>query len=356
MFSRAVKKVFGSRNQRLLKDMNKAVRSINALEPQIGALSDEQLAAKTDVFRARFAAGESAEALLPETFAVVREVAKRTLDMRHFDVQLVGGMVLHQGKIAEMRTGEGKTLVATLPVYLNAICGKTVHVVTVNDYLAARDAEWMGKIYVFLGLTVGVVVSGQSSTAKREAYDCDVVYGTNNEYGFDYLRDNMAFSPEDKVQRRLDFGIVDEVDSILIDESRTPLIISGPSEDSTELYIKINKIIPDLVQQQEEDGPGDFSIDEKARQVFLTEEGYDRAEELLAKIGLLPDGSGLYDVGNITLLHHLYAGLRAYSLFQRDVDYIVRDNQIVIIDEFTGRMMHGRRWSDGLHQAVEARE
>lgn len=352
MFATAVQKVFGSRNQRLLREMDKTVRSINSLEAQIKGLPNEQLAEKTDEFRGRFAAGESAEMLLPETFAVVREVAKRALDMRHFDVQLVGGMVLHQGKIAEMRTGEGKTLVATLPVYLNVICGKTVHVVTVNDYLAARDAEWMGKIYAFLGLTVGVVVSGQNPTAKRDAYACDVVYGTNNEYGFDYLRDNMAFSAEDKVQRQLDFGIVDEVDSILIDESRTPLIISGPSEDSTELYNRIDKIIPDLVLQQEEEGPGDFSVDEKTRQVYLTEDGYDRAEELLGKIGLLPDGSSLYDVGNITLLHHLYAGLRAHSLFQRDVDYIVRDNQIVIIDEFTGRMMAGRRWSEGLHQAV----
>ena len=356
MFATAVKKVFGSRNQRLLREMDKTVRSINSLEAQIKDLPDEQLAEKTDEFRGRFSAGESAEMLLPETFSVVREVAKRTLDMRHFDVQLVGGMVLHQGKIAEMRTGEGKTLVATLPVYLNVICGKTVHVVTVNDYLAARDAEWMGKIYAFLGLTVGVVVSGQNPAAKRDAYACDVVYGTNNEYGFDYLRDNMAFSAEDKVQRQLDFGIVDEVDSILIDESRTPLIISGPSEDSTELYIRVDKIIPDLVRQQEEEGPGDFSVDEKARQVYLTEDGYDRAEELLGKADLLPDGSSLYDVGSITLLHHLYAGLRAHSLFHRDVDYIVRDNQIVIIDEFTGRMMAGRRWSEGLHQAVEAKE
>ena len=356
MFATAVKKVFGNRNQRLLKDMDKTVRSINDLEPGVAALSDAELSSKTEEFRQRFADGESDQDLLPESFAVAREVAKRTLNMRHFDVQLVGGMVLHQGKIAEMRTGEGKTLVATLPVYLNVICGKTVHVVTVNDYLASRDAEWMGKIYEFLGLTVGTAVSGQDPKAKREAYACDVVYGTNNEYGFDYLRDNMAFSADDKVQRQLHFGIVDEVDSILIDEARTPLIISGPAEDSTELYAKINKLIPDLVRQQEEDGPGDFSVDEKARQVFLTEEGHDRAEELLAAAGLLPEGAGLYDVGNIMLLHHLYAGLRAHSLFQRDVDYIVRDNQIVIIDEFTGRMMAGRRWSEGLHQAVEAKE
>ena len=266
MFATAVKKVFGNRNQRLLKDMDKTVRSINDLEPGVAALSDAELSSKTQEFRQRFADGESDQALLPESFAVVREVAKRTLNMRHFDVQLVGGMVLHQGKIAEMRTGEGKTLVATLPVYLNVICGKTVHVVTVNDYLASRDAVWMGKIYEFLGLTVGAVVSGQDPKAKREAYACDVVYGTNNEYGFDYLRDNMAFSADDKVQRQLHFGIVDEVDSILIDEARTPLIISGPAEDSTELYVKINKLLPDLVRQQAEDGPGDFSVDETARQ------------------------------------------------------------------------------------------
>jgi preprotein translocase subunit SecA len=356
MFSTTVKKVFGSRNQRLLKSMGKTVQSINDLEAEVAVLSDEQLSAKTQEFRRRFTDGASDQDLLPESFAVVREAAKRTLNMRHFDVQLVGGMVLHQGKIAEMRTGEGKTLVATLPVYLNVICGKTVHVVTVNDYLARRDAEWMGKIYEFLGLTVGAAVSGQDPNAKRETYACDVVYGTNNEYGFDYLRDNMAFSAEDKVQRQLDFAIVDEVDSILIDEARTPLIISGPAEDSTELYVKINKLIPNLVRQEEEDGPGDFSVDEKARQVYLTEEGHDRAEELLLAGGLLSDSAGLYDVSNILLLHHVYAGLRAHSLFHRDVDYIVRDNKIVIIDEFTGRMMSGRRWSEGLHQAVEAKE
>ena len=356
MFSSAVQKVFGSRNQRLLKGFTETVRFINDFEHEMAALSDELLSRKTQEFRQRFDDGESDQFLLPESFSVVREAAKRTLNMRHFDVQLVGGMVLHEGKIAEMRTGEGKTLVATLPVYLNVVCGKTVHVVTVNDYLASRDAEWMGKIYEFLGLTVGAVVSGQSSQSKREAYACDVVYGTNNEYGFDYLRDNMAFGSDDKVQRNLHFAIVDEVDSILIDEARTPLIISGSAEDSTELYVKIDKLIPDFSRQENEGSIGDFSVDEKARQVFLTEEGHDRAEALLTASDLLSEGTGLYDVGNIMLLHHLYAGLKAHFLFQRDVDYIVRDNQIVIIDEFTGRMMAGRRWSEGLHQAVEAKE
>ena len=276
--------------------------------------------------------------------------------MRHFDVQLIGGMVLYEGKIAEMRTGEGKTLVATLPAYLTAVCGGTVHVITVNDYLAARDADWMGKIYKFLGLTVGVIVSGQAPESKRSAYACDIVYGTNNEYGFDYLRDNMAFGIEDRVQRSRDFAIVDEVDSILIDEARTPLIISGSADDSTDLYVKINHIIPKLVRQDEEEGPGDFSVDEKNKQVFLTEDGHESAEAMLLEAGLLEEGSSLYDVGNISLVHHLYAALRAHSLFQRDVDYIVRDRQIVIIDEFTGRMMAGRRWGEGLHQAVEAKE
>ena len=276
--------------------------------------------------------------------------------MRHFDVQLIGGMVLYEGKIAEMRTGEGKTLVATLPAYLTAVCGGTVHVITVNDYLAARDADWMGKIYKFLGLTVGVIVSGQAPESKRSAYACDIVYGTNNEYGFDYLRDNMAFGVEDRVQRSRNFAIVDEVDSILIDEARTPLIISGSADDSTDLYVKINHIIPKLVRQHEEEGPGDFSVDEKNKQVFLTEDGHESAEAMLLEAGLLDEGSSLYDVGNISLVHHLYAALRAHSLFQRDVDYIVRDRQIVIIDEFTGRMMAGRRWGEGLHQAVEAKE
>jgi preprotein translocase subunit SecA len=336
--------------------MSRVVDRINSLEEQIAGLDDGALAAKTDEFRRRAGEGESPEDLMSEVFAVVRETAKRTLDMRHFDVQLIGGMVLYEGKIAEMRTGEGKTLVATLPAYLTAVCGGTVHVITVNDYLAARDADWMGKIYKFLGLTVGVIVSGQAPESKRSAYACDIVYGTNNEYGFDYLRDNMAFGVEDRVQRSRDFAIVDEVDSILIDEARTPLIISGSADDSTDLYVKINHIIPKLVRQDEEEGPGDFSVDEKNKQVFLTEDGHESAEAMLLEAGLLDEGSSLYDVGNISLVHHLYAALRAHSLFQRDVDYIVRDRQIVIIDEFTGRMMAGRRWGEGLHQAVEAKE
>ncbi|MDK2752929.1 MAG: preprotein translocase subunit SecA [Gammaproteobacteria bacterium] len=356
MFGKFATKIFGSRNQRNLKRMSRMVDQINSLEEQIAGLDDSGLAAKTDEFRRRAGEGESPEDLMPEVFAVVRETARRTLDMRHFDVQLIGGMVLYEGKIAEMRTGEGKTLVATLPAYLTAVCGGTVHVVTVNDYLAARDADWMGKIYQFLGLTVGVIVSGQDPESKRSAYACDIVYGTNNEYGFDYLRDNMAFGIEDRVQRSRNFAIVDEVDSILVDEARTPLIISGSADDSTDLYVKINHIIPKLVRQHEEEGPGDFSVDEKNKQVFLTEDGHESAEAMLLESGLLNEGSSLYDVGNISLVHHLYAALRAHSLFQRDVDYIVRDRQIVIIDEFTGRMMTGRRWGEGLHQAVEAKE
>ena len=366
MLSKVATKIFGSRNQRLLRKMTTLADKINAFEPSLEALSDEDLKAKTGEFRERSAAGEGLEELLVEAFAVVREVARRTLKMRHFDVQLIGGMVLNDGKIAEMRTGEGKTLAATLPAYLNAVCGNTVHVVTVNDYLAQRDADWMGQIYGYLGLSVGVVLSGQDNAAKRAAYACDIVYGTNNEFGFDYLRDNMAFSAEDRVQRSLDFAVVDEVDSILIDEARTPLIISGHTEDSSELYTRINKIIPALERQapseepsdgqEEEEGPGDFSVDEKTRQVSLTEAGHENAERLLCEAGLLDENSSLYDVGNISLMHHLYAGLRAHSLFQRDVDYIVRDGQIVIIDEFSGRMMPGRRWSEGLHQAVEAKE
>ena len=367
MFSKVATKVFGSRNQRLLRKMDKQVKEINGLESGLQSLSDEALAAKTAEFRERAANGEDAQSMLVEAFAVVRETSQRVLKMRHFDVQLIGGMVLHDGKIAEMRTGEGKTLVATLPAYLNAICGNTVHVITVNDYLARRDADWMGRIYRFLGLTVGVVVSGQDGTAKRDAYACDIVYGTNNEYGFDYLRDNMAFSAEDRAQSSLDFAIVDEVDSILIDEARTPLIISGPAEDSSDLYTRINKIIPSLERQapiedeesaaeDQEEGPGDFSVDEKNRQVSLTEAGHENAERLLSESGLLDAESSLYDVTNISLLHHLYAALRAHTLFQRDVDYIVSNDQIVIIDEFSGRMMPGRRWSEGLHQAVEAKE
>ena len=303
MFGKFATKIFGSRNQRNLKRMGRMVDLINSAEEQIAGLDDGELAAKTDEFRRRSGEGESPEDLMSEVFAVVRETARRTLDMRHFDVQLIGGMVLYEGKIAEMRTGEGKTLVATLPAYLTAVCGGTVHVVTVNDYLAARDADWMGKIYKFLGLTVGVIVSGQDPESKRSAYACDIVYGTNNEYGFDYLRDNMAFGIEDRVQRSLDFAIVDEVDSILVDEARTPLIISGSTEDSTDLYVKINQIIPRLVRQHEEEGPGDFSVDEKNKQVFLTEDGHESTETLLLEVGLLDEGSSLYDVGNISLVH-----------------------------------------------------
>ncbi len=349
-------KVFGSRNSRLVRRLLREVSRINELEAGLAALSDAELRAKTAEFKGRHAHGESLDALLPEAFAVVREAAKRTLGMRHFDVQLVGGMVLHQGKIAEMRTGEGKTLVATLAVYLNALPGKGVHVVTVNDYLARRDAEWMGQIYNFLGMTVGVVVSNQDNASKQAAYAADITYGTNNEYGFDYLRDNMAFRAADRVQRPLYYAIVDEVDSILIDEARTPLIISGPTEDITDLYTKINVIIPRLSRQQAEGGPGDYTVDEKTRQAHLTEAGHESAERLLMEAGLLEAGGNLYDVANIGLLHHLGAALRAHSLFKREVDYIVTDDEVIIIDEFTGRMMTGRRWSDGLHQAVEAKE
>ena len=356
MVVNVLNKIFGSRNSRLIKQMARDVARINVLEADISKLSDAELSAKTTEFRQRLGQGESLDALLPEAFAVVREGAKRCMGMRHFDVQLIGGMVLHEGKIAEMRTGEGKTLVATLAAYLNALPGKGVHVVTVNDYLARRDSEWMGRLYNFLGLGVGVVVSGQDSETKRAAYAADITYGTNNEYGFDYLRDNMAFRAEERVQRGAYFAIVDEVDSILIDEARTPLIISGPTEDSTDLYYKINAIIPKLTRQLTEDGPGDYSVDEKTRQAHLTEEGHEHAEKLLEGAGMLEHGSNLYDVSNIGMLHHLNAALRAHALFRREVDYIVRDNEVIIIDEFTGRMMTGRRWSDGLHQAVEAKE
>ena len=320
------------------------------------ALSDEELSAKTDEFRRRHGDGETLDQLLPEAFAVAREASKRVLHMRHFDVQLIGGMVLHEGKIAEMRTGEGKTLVATLFCYLNAIPGKGVHVVTVNDYLARRDAAWMGKLYEFLGMTTGVVVAGMSHEEKKAAYDADITYGTNNEFGFDYLRDNMAFRIEEKVQRELNAAVVDEVDSILIDEARTPLIISGPTDDNSELYLVMKDLVTKLVRQEEEDGPGDFSVDEKQKQIHLTEEGHQHIEELLEKQGLIKEGESLYDAANLTLMHHLNAALRALVLFQRDVDYIVQDNQVVIVDEFTGRTMPGRRWSEGLHQAVEAKE
>jgi preprotein translocase subunit SecA len=356
MVMKLLTRMFGDRNTRLVRKLQGTVVRISALEPGIAALSDQALAAKTGEFRARLAKGEKIDDLLPEAFAVVREAAKRTLGMRHFDVQLIGAMVLHSGKIAEMRTGEGKTLVATLTVYLNALPGKGVHVVTVNDYLARRDAAWMGKVYNFLGLTVGVVVSGQDGDSKRAAYAADITYGTNNEYGFDYLRDNMAFRASDRVQRGLHYAVVDEVDSILIDEARTPLIISGATEDNTDLYYKINAVIPKLNRQEKEDGPGDYHVDEKTRQVFLTESGHERAEKLLVQAGLLAGESNLYDVTNISLLHHLNAALRAHALFRREVDYIVKDNEVIIIDEFTGRMMPGRRWSDGLHQAVEAKE
>ena len=356
MLTATLTKLFGSRNTRLLKRLSHDVARINALEPAIAALSDEQLRAKTAEFRVRLERGAPLDGLLHEAFACVREASKRTLGMRHFDVQLIGGMVLHQGKIAEMRTGEGKTLVATLAAYLNALPGKGVHVVTVNDYLARRDAEWMGEIYQFLGMSVGVVVSHQDPQEKRAAYAADITYGTNNEYGFDYLRDNMAFRAEERAQRGLHYAIVDEVDSILIDEARTPLIISGPAEESTDLYVKINGIVPKLTKQQVENGPGDYSVDEKARQAFLTEAGHEKVERLLAETGLLPAGSSLYDVSHLMLLHHLNAALRAHALFKREVDYIVRNDEVVIIDEFTGRMMHGRRWSEGLHQAIEAKE
>ncbi|MDX5150965.1 MAG: preprotein translocase subunit SecA [Acidiferrobacterales bacterium] len=356
MVTQVLKKLFGSRNARLVKRMRAQVKAINALEEGIAALSDDELCAKTEEFRQRHANGETLDDLLSEAFAVVREAGKRVMGMRHFDVQLIGGMVLHQGRISEMRTGEGKTLVATLPVYLNALSGKGVHVVTVNDYLARRDSEWMGRIYRFLGLTVGVVVSDQAPEEKRAAYAADITYGTNNEFGFDYLRDNMAFSVAEKFQRELNFAVVDEVDSILIDEARTPLIISGPAEESTELYTKINTIVPNLVKQEEEDGPGDFSVDEKAKQVYLTEQGHETIERLLVKQGLLQEEGNLYDASSISLLHHVNAALRAHALFHREVDYIVQNNEIVIIDEFTGRMMTGRRWSEGLHQAIEAKE
>ena len=356
MVKTVFKKIFGSRNTRLVKRMRKQVSRINALEENLTGLDNEALQSKTDEFRGRIQQGETLDELLPEAFAVVREASRRALGMRHFDVQLIGGMTLHQGKIAEMRTGEGKTLMATLPAYLNALAGKGVHVVTVNDYLARRDAEWMGKLYRFLGLTVGVIVSDQDPQEKLAAYRADITYGTNNEFGFDYLRDNMAFRPEERFQRGLNFAVVDEVDSILIDEARTPLIISGQAEESTDLYIKINTVIPRLVKQEEEDGPGDYSVDEKSRQAFLTDAGHEKVEQMLEQAGLLEAGSNLYDPANIALLHHVNAALRAHALFQREVDYIVRNDEIVIIDEFTGRMMTGRRWSEGLHQAIEAKE
>ncbi|MGZ8269565.1 MAG: preprotein translocase subunit SecA [Methylophilus sp.] len=356
MLSTLFKKVFGSRNDRLIKQYAQKVKEINALEPTMQALSDDALRAKTEEFKQRYQQGESLDKLLPEAFAVVREGSQRALGMRHFDVQLIGGMVLNAGKIAEMRTGEGKTLVATLPTYLNAITGKGVHVVTVNDYLAKRDAEWMGKLYTFLGLSVGINLSQMSHDAKQLAYSADITYGTNNEYGFDYLRDNMVFSKDERVQRPLSYALVDEVDSILIDEARTPLIISGQAEHSIDLYNQINAVALQLVRQKEEEGEGDFWVDEKAQTVTLSEAGHEHAEAILEQSGLLPAGSSLYEASNITLVHHLYASLRAQNLFNKDQHYVVRDGEIIIVDEFSGRMMPGRRWSDGLHQAVEAKE
>ena len=349
-------KLFGSRNQRLLREYGRDVTLAAGFEAALRALPDEDLRGRTAAFRERLAAGEELDRLLPEAFAVVREAAQRTIGLRHFDVQLIGGLTLHQGKIAEMRTGEGKTLVATLAVYLNALPGKGVHVVTVNEYLAQRDADWMGPVYRFLGLTVGVIKAGQTPAEKREAYACDVTYGTNNEFGFDYLRDNLAFRLEDRVQRGTNYAIVDEVDSILIDEARTPLIISGPAEESTELYLKINELVPRFRRQSEEEGEGDYWAEEKSRQVHMSEAGFEKAEELLLEAELLREGESLYDAGSIRLMHHLNAALRAHALYHRDVEYIVRNGEVVIVDEFTGRTMPGRRWSDGLHQAIEAKE
>src|SRR5687768_3349169 len=354
--------MFGSRNQRLLKQYSHAVQAINALEPALEKLSDEALRAKTDELKKRHADGAPLEELLPEAFAVVREASKRTLRMRHFDVQLLGGMVLHNGKIAEMKTGEGKTLVATLPAYLNALTGRGVHIVTVNDYLARRDAEWMGKVFNFLGLTVGVNLPHMDPQDKRSAYAADITYGTNNEFGFDYLRDNMAMHVEERFQRGLHYAIVDEVDSILIDEARTPLIISGQAEDRTELYHRMNQVATLLPRQKKQkkpdqpEPPGDFYVDEKNHQILLSEAGHQKAEEILTRVGLLPEGASLYEPAYINLVHHLYAALRAHHLFHRDQHYVVQDDEVIIVDEFTGRLMQGRRWSDGLHQAVEAKE
>ncbi len=356
MINKFLTKIFGSRNQRLLKQYGRVVDRINGMESTVKALSNEALRAKTDEFRKRFADGATLDELLPEAFAVVREAGVRTLKMRHFDVQLLGGMVLHNGKIAEMRTGEGKTLMSTLPAYLNSIAGKGVHIVTVNDYLAQRDADWMGKIYSFLGISVGVNLANMEPDKKREAYRADITYGTNNEFGFDYLRDNMAMHVEDRYQRSLNFGIVDEVDSILIDEARTPLIISGQAEDRTELYHRMNEVAPLLTKQALEDGEGDFWVDEKNHQVLMSEAGHAHAEEILVRVGLLPEGASLYEPTFINLVHHLYASLRAHHLFHRDQQYVVQNGEVIIVDEFTGRLMSGRRWSDGLHQAVEAKE
>jgi preprotein translocase subunit SecA len=364
MVKNLFKKIFGSRNEREIKRYGQTVRQINALEEQFVELSDEQIKQKTEEFKQRLQSGETINDILVEAFALVREGAKRVMQMRHFEVQLIGAMVLNEGKIAEMRTGEGKTLMATLAVYLNAVTGKGVHVVTVNDYLAKRDAEWMGVLYKFLGLSVGVILSGQNHEEKQQAYAADITYGTNNEFGFDYLRDNMAFSVDEKVQRDLHFAIVDEVDSILIDEARTPLIISGPAEDNSEVYTKINQIIPELEQQEfieklepdEEEPEGDFSVNEKDKQILLSDAGHQKVESLLIQVGLLSENESLYDPSNIMLMHHVNAALRAHNLFTKNVDYIVNNGEVIIVDEFTGRTMPGRRWSDGLHQAVEAKE
>ncbi len=356
MITNFLKKIFGTRNDRVVKKLNKFVKQINPLEEEYKLLSDQDFPDKTNQLKERITQGESLDDILPEAFALVREAGKRALNMRHFDVQLIGAMVLHHGNIAEMRTGECKTLVATLAAYLNALSGLGVHVITVNDYLAKRDSEWMGQIYGFLGLTTGVIVTGLSTEERKAAYQCDITYGTNNEFGFDYLRDNMAFSNEGRVQRGLNFAIVDEVDSILIDEARTPLVISGMVDDKSELYITINALIPKLVAQKVEDGPGDFTLDEKSKQAYFTEDGHDHIEQLLRENNVLKEGQALYDPANISILHHLNAALRAHHLFQNDVDYIIKDNEIVIVDEFTGRTMQGRRWSDGLHQAIEAKE
>ncbi|MFC2538336.1 MAG: DEAD/DEAH box helicase, partial [Lautropia mirabilis] len=370
MFQTLLTSIFGSRNSRLLKQYRRRVARINALEPQMEALSDDELRGKTREFQTRIqeevAAGKPVndvlDAILPEAFAVCREGSKRILGMRHFDVQMLGAMVLNAGKIAEMRTGEGKTLTATLAVYLNALAGRGVHVVTVNDYLAQRDAAWMGRLYNFLGLTVGVIVAQQPSDEKRAAYQADITYGTNNEYGFDYLRDNMVYDAASRMQRKLFYAIVDEVDSILIDEARTPLIISGPAEENAELYVRMNAVPPMLTpmesepKQGEEDPPGDYWVDHKAHQAYLSEAGHEHAEQILTQLGLLPEGASLYDAANISLVHHLMVALRAHTLFLRDQHYVVQNDEVVIVDEFTGRLMAGRRWSDGLHQAVEAKE
>ena len=356
MLQSIVRKIFGSRNDRLVKQYMQKVRAINALEPAMEKLSDAELAAKTAEFKSRIEQGEPLDKLLPEAFAAVREASRRVLGMRHFDVQMVGGMVLHDGKIAEMRTGEGKTLMATLPAYLNALTGKGVHVVTVNDYLASRDAAWMGRLYGFLGLSTGVNLSQMPHDAKQAAYAADITYGTNNEYGFDYLRDNMVYQMSDKVQRPLAFGIIDEVDSILIDEARTPLIISGQSEENTAMYQQVNLVPPKLIRQKDEESEGDYSVDEKSRQVLLSETGHEKVEAILTEMGLLPEGGSLYDASNIMLMHHVYAALRAHALFFKDQHYVVQNGEVIIVDEFTGRLMSGRRWSEGLHQAVEAKE